>query len=60
VRPLRHPEWAVRCSWCGASPGNRCTRPSGGTLAIPSHDARITAWTTHLAAQKARQTGDTE
>jgi hypothetical protein len=54
-----HPEWAIRCPWCRASPGNRCTRPSGGTLAIPSHDARITAWTTQAAARD-QQTGDTE
>ncbi|MGW5477645.1 zinc finger domain-containing protein [Streptomyces sp. NPDC004008] len=47
------PEWAIRCPWCHASPGNRCTRPSGGHLSIPSHDARITAWNTLN-----RQTGD--
>lgn len=57
-----HPEWSVRCSWCGASPGNRCTRPSGGHLTIPSHDTRIQTWTAHQAAQTAQdpQTGEPE
>jgi hypothetical protein len=49
-----HPEWQIRCPWCGSSPGNRCTRPSGGHLTIPSHDARIQAWTD----QQTQQTGD--
>lgn len=40
-----HPEWTVRCPWCGASPGARCTTPNGRRIAIPSHDARITAHT---------------
>jgi hypothetical protein len=51
------PEWAIRCPWCAASPGNRCTRPSGGHLAIPSHDARLTAWTELLASQAAKTGG---
>ncbi|MFD4257757.1 hypothetical protein ACFWR9_08995 [Streptomyces sp. NPDC058534] len=38
-----HPEWTIRCPWCGASPGQRCTTPNGRRIAIPSHDARITA-----------------
>lgn len=43
---LLHPEWAVLCPHCGASPGTRCTsRARGRPLAIPSHDARITTWT---------------
>lgn len=50
------PEHAIRCPWCKASPGNRCTRPSGGRLTIPSHDARIQAWTTAQAARNS-QTG---
>lgn len=41
-----HPEWAIRCPWCAASPGNRCTTPNGKRIAIPSHDARRDAWTT--------------
>jgi hypothetical protein len=50
-------EHAIRCPWCNAPPGTRCTSPRGRKLAIASHDARIT---TH-AAQTARdqQTGDT-
>ena len=40
-----HPEWAIRCPWCHASPGTRCTTPTGRRIAIPSHDARITTWT---------------
>lgn len=52
------PEHAIRCPWCGASPGTRCTSAGRGRrLAIASHDARITAWTTHTTNQ---QTGDTE
>ena len=39
------PEWAIRCPWCGARPGTRCTSPRGRKLAIESHDARINAWT---------------
>jgi hypothetical protein len=45
-RPV-HPEWAIRCPHCQAPPGTRCTTKSGRRkLAIPSHDARITAHTT--------------
>lgn len=48
-----HPEWAVRCPWCGATRGQRCTTPTGRRIAIPSHDARLTAHgsRTDLAAQ---------
>lgn len=49
------PEHTIRCPWCRAAPGNRCTRPSGKPLSIPSHDARIQAWQT---AQE-QKTGDT-
>jgi hypothetical protein len=40
---LSHPEWAVRCPWCHAPPGTRCTSPRGRRLAIASHDARTQA-----------------
>lgn len=50
------PEHGIRCPWCGARPGLRCTSPRGRKLAIASHDARITAWTTQTERQ---QTGDT-
>jgi len=40
---MTEPEWAIRCPWCNAPPGNRCTSPRGRKLAIASHDARITA-----------------
>ncbi|MFB7461247.1 hypothetical protein [Streptomyces sp. NPDC056188] len=50
-----HPEWAIRCPWCHAPPGTRCTTPTGRPITIPSHDTRTTAWTT----QQADQTGDT-
>lgn len=50
-----HPEWAVRCSWCGAQPGVRCTTKRGRPLSIPSHDARITAWTA-LQTANAKET----
>ena len=39
------PEWAIRCPWCGASPGARCTSPRGRRIPIDSHDARHTTWT---------------
>ncbi|MFC5144254.1 hypothetical protein [Streptomyces aureoversilis] len=39
-----HPEHAIPCPWCKAQPGQRCTGQRGRRLAIPSHDARITAW----------------
>ena len=54
------PEWAIRCPWCQAPAGQRCTRPSGGHLAIPSHDARTTAWNDHQATQRDQQTGEPE
>lgn len=40
----RQPEHAIRCPWCGAPPGQRCTSPRGRRLPITSHDARITTW----------------
>ncbi|MFE2967528.1 hypothetical protein ACFXKC_28420 [Streptomyces sp. NPDC059340] len=52
------PEHGIRCPWCGARPGLRCTSPRGRKLAIPSHDARITAWTTQ--AERQQQTGAPE
>lgn len=54
------PEWAIRCPWCNAPPGNRCTSPRGRRLVIPSHDARIQAHTAHTAAARDPQTGDTQ
>jgi hypothetical protein len=50
------PEWAIRCPWCAAAPGQRCTSPRGRRLAIQSHDARIEAWT----AAARQHTGDAE
>lgn len=38
------PEHAIRCPWCNAPAGQRCTTTRGRKLAIPSHDARIQAW----------------
>lgn len=44
------PEWQVRCPWCNAAPGQRCTsRARGRRLTTPSHDARIQA---HNASQE--------
>ncbi|MBH1939245.1 hypothetical protein I5Q34_34160 [Streptomyces sp. AV19] len=43
--PPLHPEHAIRCPWCGAQPGQRCTSPRGRRIPVPSHEARITAWT---------------
>lgn len=50
------PEHAVRCPWCGAPPGTRCTTPRGRKLSIPSHDARhqAAAQATAQAAEAAR------
>lgn len=42
-----HPEHAIRCPWCHAPAGQRCTTPRGKRLAIPSHDARLQAWANH-------------
>jgi hypothetical protein len=42
-RPGTPPEWAIRCPWCQAAPGQRCTSPRGRRLPINSHDARINA-----------------
>lgn len=55
---MTEPEWSIRCPWCQAPPGQRCTSPRGRRLSIASHDARITTWTA-LAARD-QQTGDTE
>ncbi len=53
------PEWSIRCPWCGADPGARCASAGRGRrIAIPSHDARLTAWTAHQAALRDQQTGD--
>lgn len=56
-----HPEWAIRCPWCHAAPGQRCTSAGRGRrIAIASHDARLTAWTDHQAAQADQETGEAE
>lgn len=55
-----NPEWQISCPWCHASPGNRCTSPRGRRLTIPSHDARVQAWTTYTKATENQQTGDDE
>ncbi|MFI2078653.1 zinc finger domain-containing protein [Streptomyces triculaminicus] len=41
---LAYPEHAIRCPWCKAPPGQRCTGQRGKRISIPSHDARINAW----------------
>lgn len=54
------PEWQITCPWCHAAPGQRCTSAGRGRrLPIPSHDARLTAWTTAQAATR-QQTGDNQ
>lgn len=55
---MTEPEWAIRCPWCGAPPGTRCTSPRGRRLPITSHDARTTAYAQQTAHDQ--QTGDTE
>jgi hypothetical protein len=48
-----HPEHAIACPHCGAPPGTRCTsRARSRPLAIPSHDARLTAWTAQTTAEE--------
>ncbi|MER5715764.1 hypothetical protein [Streptomyces sp. NPDC002132] len=44
-RPGTPPAWSIRCPWCQAAPGQRCTSPRGRRLPIDTHDARTTAWT---------------
>jgi hypothetical protein len=51
---MTEPEWSVRCPWCQAPPGSRCTSPRGRKLAIASHDARKTAY----ASQRTEETPD--
>lgn len=45
------PEHTIRCPWCHAPSGTRCTTPRGRPLHIPSHHARRQAYaqqqTTH-------------
>lgn len=45
-----HPEHAVRCPWCMAPAGHRCTTRRGRPLSVASHQARIDA---HAAAARA-------
>lgn len=45
------PEWSIRCPWCHAAPGTRCTSPRGRRLDIDSHDARINAHTRTTAKE---------
>lgn len=54
----RPAEWKIRCDWCGAPAGARCTTQRGRPLAIPSHDARTTAWTNTQTTERQQQTGD--
>ncbi|WP_453085190.1 zinc finger domain-containing protein [Streptomyces pharetrae] len=46
ARPGDPPEWATRCPWCQAPPGQRCTSPRGRRIQPASHDARIRAHAT--------------
>jgi len=63
AEPEETPEHAIRCPWCNAPKGQRCTTQRGRPLSIPSHDARITTWTALAAAQAAQaeqETGEAE
>lgn len=51
-----YPAHTVRCPWCHAPVGQRCTTPRGRKLAVPSHEARIDAY----AAQAAPPRPDTK
>ncbi|WP_456340348.1 zinc finger domain-containing protein [Streptomyces ipomoeae] len=46
------PEWQIRCPWCQAAPGQRCTSPRGRRLQVASHDARIQAHTKQQTAKE--------
>ena len=37
-------EEKVKCPWCKAQPGNRCTTPQGHRLTAGIHQARIDAY----------------
>ena len=43
TRSEHPPAWSIRCPWCGAPPGQRCTSPRGRRLPIDTHDARLQA-----------------
>lgn len=45
------PAWSIRCPWCQAAPGVRCTSPRGRRLAVESHDARLQAHTAQTAKE---------
>ena len=46
------PAWSIRCPWCNAEPGQRCTsRARGRRLTAPSHDARIQAHNAQTAEE---------
>jgi hypothetical protein len=44
--------WSIRCPWCHAPPGTRCTSPRGRRLTIDTHDARHAAWTRRPATEE--------
>lgn len=44
VAHKRHRAESVRCPHCEASPGERCTRPTGGRLSAPIHEVRLDAY----------------
>lgn len=41
----------IRCPWCNAAPGQRCTSPRGRSIPVQSHDARIQAHTAQTAEE---------
>ncbi|WP_455678677.1 zinc finger domain-containing protein [Streptomyces antibioticus] len=48
----RPPEWSVRCPWCNAAPGQRCTSRARGRRLTGSHDARHQAHTSQTATEE--------
>ncbi len=54
LQPL-YPEHAIRCPWCHAPAGQRCTGKRGRRLAIASHDTRITAWNNSPTSQPSQE-----
>lgn len=49
------PEWAIRCPWCEAPAGQRCTTRRGRQLSRPSHDAHNQAWASQQTSTDATE-----
>jgi hypothetical protein len=54
ARRQKPPELAIRCPWCNAPPGTRCTGRRGRQLP-ESHPSRTDAHTTRTPAEETAQ-----